>query len=130
MLLRRIARLLTCEIEADHSVMTEIHRDLRRLERVGPVPHRANDQPPLHAVLRLAAPKAIEHRADDRIIGQPALAVKARCKAHLRVHHAVVVHVLDELESDTLQRRARLHHPAGVPKAFEKSGSDPRCAPR
>ena len=117
--LRRMPGFLAREIESDHAVAPEIDREFGRFQRVGAVAHGADDESPLHAIFFLPASQAIQHRANDGFIRQPALAVKARREAHLGIDHAVVEHVLDELEGHALQGRARLHHADGVLEAFE-----------
>ena len=50
---------------------------------------------------------------------QSPVGVEDRRETRLDVHHAVVVHVLDHLVGDALERLGGLHHAAGVREAFE-----------
>ena len=117
--LRRMPRFLAREIEPDDAIAAKIDGEFRRLQRVRAVAHGADDDAPLHAILFLPASQPVQHRAHDGLIRQSALAVKARGKAHLGIDHAVMEHVLDELEGHALQRGPRLHHANGVLEAFE-----------
>mgnify|MGYP006159423679 CR=1 FL=1 len=51
----------------DH-VQAGLVGQFRRLEGIGAMAHGADDETPLHAVLRLATPETIEYCADDRVI--------------------------------------------------------------
>jgi hypothetical protein len=104
MLLRWIAGLLPCEIETYHAVMPKIHREFRRFQRVGPVPHCANDKPHFTPYFDSPRRNPSRYRADDASSVSPR-SDESREQSDLRVNHAIFVHVLDELESDALPAR-------------------------
>ena len=59
--LRRMPFLLAGQVKTDHAIAAEIDRQLRRLERVRPIAHGADDQSPTHSVLPLTATQAGYH---------------------------------------------------------------------
>ena len=64
-LLRRIARLLAGDVEADDAAVAVRDGELRHVERIGAVPHRADDLAEGDGVARLGAFEAPRDRVDD-----------------------------------------------------------------
>ena len=114
-----MTRLLAGDVEADDATVAVRDRQLRHLERVGPIAHRADDLAEADLMIALGSREAALDRDDDLLEVQAPFGVEHRRVAHLRVHDAVAREVLAAFVCDTLDRLRGLHDRDRVREATE-----------
>src|SRR5437867_6495401 len=117
--LRRMARFLTGDVEADDALLAVGDRELGHLQRIRAVPHRADDLAQRDGIAGFGPLEAANDRGDDLFEIHAALRAEDRRVADLPVHDPVARQVLAALVRDALDRVRGLHHRDGVREATQ-----------
>src|SRR2546426_10361999 len=105
-----MTRLLARDVEADDPALAVRDRELRHLERIGAVTHRADDLAERDAAFALGALEPLLHGLDDLLEVETARGVEYRRVADLRVNDPVAREILAALVRGALERLFGLHH--------------------
>src|SRR2546426_6446085 len=128
-----MTRLLARDVEADDPALAVRDRELRHLERIGAVAHRADDLAERDAVFALGALEPLPHGLNDLLEVEAARRVEHRRVADLRVHDPVAREIIAALVRDALERFLSLHDRDRVVEATqierERPGRSARMEP-
>src|SRR3989442_15998396 len=117
-----MTRLLARDVEADDPALAVRDRELRHLERIGAVAHRADDLAERDAVFALGALEPLLHGLNDLLEVEAAPRVEHRRVADLRVHDPVAREIIAALVRDALERLFGLHDRDRVREAAQIEG--------
>ena len=120
--LRRMAGLFPGDVEPDTAAVAERHRELRHLERVRTVAHRAHDLTQEDRVVALRAVEAAGHGGHHLLEVHPPCRREGRRVADLGVDDAVGREILSALVGDPLDGVGRLHDRDRVSEAAQVQG--------